>query len=461
MPTMMSSRLFWKLFLAYAAVTSLAAAGWGIVRSFQLGLWVAVAVGVLAGFVFAWFVGARLIRSLAALQTTAQAIADGDFQRQAEIETGDERQTLADALNAISRQLGPRIDSLERQQRQLEENSERLETVLGAMIEGVLAVDAQERILFANEAAHAFLGVGSTNIVGRPIWEVARHSAMQEMVRGVLKGEARKSGEFTLPRRQTVAALIVTPLPGDPPPGAVLVLHDVTELRRLENLRREFVSNVSHELKTPLTAIQAYTETLLEGALDDAAHNRQFVQRIEEQAHRLHTLILDLLNLAKLESEGQVFEVGPVSVAESVQACLAQRREIAESKGIALQSEAPPGDVIVEADAEGLRTILDNLVDNALNYTPAGGRVTVRWTSQDTQAVIAVEDTGTGIAKEHLARIFERFYRVDRARSRELGGTGLGLSIVKHLTNVFGGSVHVDSKLEVGTTFTVVLPLAR
>jgi len=250
------------------------------------------------------------------------------------------------------------------------------------------------------------------------------------------------------------------PLPGDPCPGVVLVMHDTTELRRLESLRRDFVANVSHELKTPLTSIKAYTETLRNGAMNDPETSQRFLERIEEQSDRLHHLIMDMLMLARIESDQQAFEIAPIDVAEVVASCVEDRRPAAEAKGISLCVESNQAPCRVRADREGLREILDNLVDNAIKYTPERGRVTVRWRTDGPMAQIAVEDTGIGIKQEDQRRVFERFYRVDKARARELGGTGLGLSIVKHLTQSFGGKVRVESEPGKGSTFTVELPIA-
>jgi len=248
-------------------------------------------------------------------------------------------------------------------------------------------------------------------------------------------------------------------LKGNPSPGVVLVVQDVTELRRLENMRKEFVSNVSHELKTPLASIQAYTEALLDGAIDDPKHNRCFLQSIEEQAERLHALILDLLRLTRIESGKDAFDIAAVPVRETVESCLRELIPLAVSKQIRLSAEPLDESVQVLADAEGLGTILNNLIENAINYTPEGGQVTVRWHTTPTEAVLEVQDSGVGIAKEHQDRIFERFYRVDKARSRALGGTGLGLSIVKHLALEFGGHVELESVPDRGSTFSVWLPL--
>jgi two-component system phosphate regulon sensor histidine kinase PhoR len=282
----------------------------------------------------------------------------------------------------------------------------------------------------------------------------------------------------------------IQPLPGMPCPGVVLVMHDTTELRRLESLRRDFIANVSHELKTPLSSIKAYTETLRNGAVGDQDTSQRFLGRIEEQAERLNRLINDMLMLARIESDQQPFEIVAVELPTVVAKCLDDHRVAAEAKRIELSvaPDSPP--CRVRADREGLHEILNNLIDNAIKYTPEGGRVTVGWNeergarSEDEVGIpqppapspalsglslsktqsptvrIYVRDTGIGIKPKDQQRVFERFYRVDKARSREVGGTGLGLAIVKHLAQSFGGRVSVASEVGQGSTFTVELPLA-
>jgi two-component system phosphate regulon sensor histidine kinase PhoR len=417
----------------------------------------AAVVTVLALFV-TYFLERRLVRPLERLTQAAQAIAAGDVGREVFVRNRDEIGSLALAFNAMSRDLVQRVEQLQTSRRQSEENSELMETVLGSMIEGVVVIDARQRILYANAAAGPLLDLPTAQAPGRSLFEVARHPRVHQVVEAVLSGRSPDRVEYEVPRTNAIVALIASPLPGDPPPGAVLVLHDVSELRRLENLRREFVSNVSHELKTPLTTIQAYTETLLDGAIADPNNNRKFLERIDEQAERLHRLILDMLSLARIESAEEAYELLPVEIAQTVQVCLDEYLPVAKSKGVTLETHPPPENAVAWADEEGWLTVLNNLVDNAIKYTPSGGRVSVRWRIDGRRAVIDVEDTGIGIPKQHQARVFERFYRVDKARSRELGGTGLGLSIVKHWVQVFAGSVEVTSELGRGTTFTIRLP---
>ena len=419
---------------------------------------VTAAVVTLLALLATYLLERRLVRPLERLTQAAQAIAAGDVGQEVIVRHRDEIGSLARAFNTMSRELVQRMEQLQTSRRQSEENSELMETVLGSMIEGVVVINSHQRILYANAAAGPLLDLPTAQATGRSLFEAARHPRVQKVVEEVLSGRVPERVEYEVPRTNAIVALIASPLPGDPPPGAVLVLHDVTELRRLENLRREFVSNVSHELKTPLTTIQAYTETLLDGAINDPNNNRKFLERIDEQAERLHRLILDLLSLARIESAEEAYELLPIAIASTVTTCFEEHLPIAQSKGIELISEPPPQDLIVWADEEGLLTVLNNLVDNAINYTAAGGRVLVRWRLDGRRAVIEVQDTGIGISKQHHARLFERFYRVDKARSRELGGTGLGLSIVKHWAQVFGGSADVASEVGRGSTFTVRLP---
>ncbi len=423
-------------------------------------VWAATGIVLMLALGATYLVARRLVRPLVTLTHAAQAIAAGDVAQEVIIPNRDEVGMLALAFNTMNRELARRWEQIQTSRLERDENSELMETVLGSMIEGVVVIDARQRILYANAAAGPLLDLPAPQVVGRSLFEAARHPRVQKVVEEVLAGRVPERVEYSVPRTGAVVALIASPLPSDPTPGAVLVLHNVTELRRLENLRREFVSNVSHELKTPLTTIQAYTETLLDGAIDDANINRQFLSRIDEQAERLHRLILDLLDLARIEAAEEAYDLVQVPVAATVLKCLDEHQAVASAKNVTLRSEPPPDEVAVWADDEGLLTVLNNLVDNAIKYTPSGGRVTVRWRIDYKRVVLEVEDTGIGIPKPHQARVFERFYRVDKARSRELGGTGLGLSIVKHWAQVFGGTVEVCSEVGRGTTFTIRIPVA-
>jgi two-component system phosphate regulon sensor histidine kinase PhoR len=290
---------------------------------------------------------------------------------------------------------------------------------------------------------------------------VTRQRHVLDLVELVLRGaEAfREQLDGKGPAARSLA-VYAAPLRTGTAQGAILVLHDTTELRRLERVRQEFVANVSHELKTPLSVIKACIETLLDGAIDEPEIRGSFLDQVAEQSDRLHNLILDLLALAQIESGAEYLDFQAVDVDQAVQACLDRHRPRAEPKGIELRAAPGPGaaGLTAWADEEAVGRILDNLVDNAVKYTPPGGRVEVRWDASDGQAVLEVEDSGIGIPDRDLPRIFERFYRVDKARSRELGGTGLGLAIVKHLAQAMQGTVRAASQLGKGSVFTVALP---
>ncbi len=391
-------------------------------------------------------------RPVAEVIAVAKAMAAGDYDYPIALSKDAEFGDLAKAFDRISRDLSERME-------QVRHRGDQLGTVLGSMAEGVLALDRNRQVLFANRAAREMLAISQAQVERRPLLEVVRHPEIEQAVNAALQDHSPKRAEVEIlgkTRRQV--ALHVTRLPGEPSPGMVLVFHDVTELRRLERLRQDFVANVSHELKTPLTAIKAFAETLLGGAINDPEHNLKFVQRIESQTLRLEQLIVDLLSLARVEAGQEQFDIVPLDVSASVAERVAAHTPLAEAKRIQLVVQPAADIVLALADEEGLREIIDNLVDNAVKYTPDDGRVTIRWRREESQVVLEVEDTGIGISPKDCERVFERFYRVDKARSRELGGTGLGLSIVKHLVQAFGGSVAVTSQLGKGSTFTVRLP---
>lgn len=411
--------------------------------------------GATAGLtlLLAYVLAARVARPLREVAEGAQRIAQGDYGHKVYLDRGDEVGTLARAFNHMSAELA-------RQFVQLDEDRQQLRAVLSSMVEGVIAIDAGQRILFANDRAGLMLEFAAKQAPDRKLWEVVRQRPLQDLVRRVLNEShgTSESLECGGPSGKTFA-VHVTQLPGEPVRGAVLVFSDTTELRRLERLRQDFVANVSHELKTPLSVITACVETLIDGAVDDVANRSRFLSSIGEQSGRLHALILDLLSLARIETGAEALLLEDLPLEKAVRGCLERHQERARTKGQQVEVAPPEGEpVIARADEEAAREILDNLVDNAVKYTPAGGTIRLRWWSAQETCCVEVCDTGIGIPESELPRIFERFYRVDKARSRELGGTGLGLSIVKHLAHAMQGSVRAASEVGKGTTFTVTLP---
>ncbi len=351
--------------------------------------------------------------------------------------------------------------------------------VLDSMTEGVLAIDDRMRLILANPAAVPLLGVEQEGL-GRLLPELIRHSSILEYAHDAVERCRSHEVEIPLNLRDGIGRIGVrilevriTPIRprGESPAvigtgraaGAVLVVQDVTELRRLERLRQDFVTNASHELKTPLASIKLYAESLLDWALDDPEHNRAFVERIEEQADRLTNLVSDMLALSKLESGSDVYRHVPTAIGPILRSRVASYRDRAEAKGIDLQLTADDvaGESKVIAAEEALRQILDNLIDNAVKYTPEGGRIEVAVRPHHPGWLeVTVSDSGLGIPRADLERVFERFYRVDKARSRELGGTGLGLAIVKHMVAGIGGEVGVESQEGHGSRFRFTLPMA-
>jgi two-component system phosphate regulon sensor histidine kinase PhoR len=328
------------------------------------------------------------------------------------------------------------------------------------MSEGVAVVDREERIRYSNPAfRRALQRGGEQSLEGKRLVEVTRQSEILAMVEGVRKGGERMEAEIATAGLKPRTFLVRAAPAGER--GAVLVVLDITEIRRLERVRRDFVANVSHELRTPLTAIQGFAETLLRGALDEPENSRRFVEIIRDHAFRLARLTEDLLKLSRAEAGQLDLDVRPIAVGSVVAECAETARLKVAEKRQTLTVSVGDSSPLARADSHALLDVLRNLLDNAIQYTPENGHITIRVSVADTNEVrIAVTDDGIGIPVGSHDRIFERFYRVDAARSRKVGGTGLGLSISKHLVDGMGGRIELESQLGRGSTFTVVLPPA-
>ncbi len=369
----------------------------------------------------------------------------------------DELVAAEEELFAVGGRVQTELKTLRELARHLEQSTTLFEGVLETMQEAVLVVDSSERVLFINSAARDLFDVSQFSAVGKLAWESIRASKLQEVIEQALSTGKMVRGEVDLPRRKRLLDVSAVVLSLESGPGCLAVAYDVTDLRRLEKMRRDFVSNVSHELKTPLTSIQAYADTLLNGGLEDEDSSRMFVERIVEQSERLSMLIQDLLRLAKIESEPEAFQIEHCDALDVASTAFQDHQTVAETRQIALSMDTPDGPLGVLADADGLRTILNNLLTNAINYTLAGGQVRLVVRRDGERVLFEVSDTGVGIAKEHQSRVFERFYRVDKARTRSVGGTGLGLAIVRHLVEVMQGEISLESELGRGSTFRVRL----
>ncbi len=405
-----------------------------------LGALLAVAVGAALAYGFARTEARPLVR----LRDAAQAMARRErpaIDARGRDEIGD----LARALRSLDENLSGRMAELER------ERSE-MAALVTSMVEGVIGLDTRGAVTTLNPAARRLLGLGPDAPAPSAL-ELFRQRAAREAVENALRdGAETPAREVEIDGRSVL--LSSHPLPGG---GAVLVLHDITGLRRLEAVRRDFVANVSHELKTPLTVIRGYAETLAAGGAA-AEVRRDFLHKVLANARRMQQLVDDLLDLSRIESGAWTPRPETVSLRPVVEEVWAPLKPRADANGLALAIAIGEGADNAYADPQALRQVLANVLDNAVRYSDAGGTVTVRASRSPAQLTLEVSDPGIGIPGEHLARIFERFYRVDAARSRELGGTGLGLAIVKHLVEAHGGTVEATSTLGAGTTIRIHLP---
>jgi len=432
-------------------------------RELRERLLVSFSITLLAGIVLSLIFARFFFERVKRLRNFSQRIARGDFHPEPAAGPRDELSELADSMNQTAAHL-------EREIRLLSSERNRASAILRSMVEGVAVVDAQERLVFWNRAFSEVLSLQSATSEGSPLIEVVRSSDLLGLIRRALQGEEGLQSDIAMgivqPQNFSVTAAPVKALesdrsgPADKPSGAVVVLHDVTELRRLERVRQDFVANVSHEFKTPLTAIQGFAETLLAGALDDPKNNRRFLEIIREHAARLARVTDDLLKLARIEAGKLELEFFPVGLQDLIEGCTETTLLKASRKKISFNVELSAGVPSVRGDASLLHDVLQNLLDNAIQYTPSGGRIKVEASAGAHEATVTISDSGIGIPLADQERIFERFYRVDAARSREAGGTGLGLSIAKHIVEAHGGRLWVESAVGRGSKFSFSIPLA-
>ncbi len=427
----------------------------GAVRGLVLlGTVLAVLAALLVGFLLA----RGFTRPLLGMAAAARAVANGDYTTPLRVRRSDEIGDLAGAINSMTDRLKSQIDTI---------TADRNMTfaILASMVEGVVAIDRDEYLVHVNSAAEAILGIDAASARGRRIWEVTRIVEVSEALSDAMKENRVRVSEARIPKPQKdqVIQLIGAPLrdANDALMGAIVVLHDVSELRQLESVRRDFVANISHELKTPLAAIRGLVETMIDDREMEPVTRERFIEKIRDQSMRLSNIVADLLTLSRLESDQAREQYERMDFRETVAESYRAQVHVAESKGVEIGASVWDEPVIIDGDSEALRELVDNLVSNAIKYTPQGGRVTVNLAVEGPNAVLVVEDTGIGIAPEDQGRVFERFYRVDKARSRQLGGTGLGLAIVKHVALAHGGTISLKSAPGRGSTFRVQIPLRR
>ena len=416
-------------------------------------------IALLFAFLLAIVIGSTAFifvsKPIKEISSVAREIAMGNYSKRVSISTGDELSELARSINYMSEQINARIE-------EVISNKSRFEAVLLSMYEGTMVVDNSGAIILMNHVLKESFHVDEDPAGKKPL-EIIRNIDIQETVNHVLKSrECIASQEISvlLPEEKILKVYAAPVLREGEMDGAVLVFHDITDLKRLENIRKDFVANVSHEIKTPLTSIKGYTETLMDGAIEDKDNAKDFLRIIGADSDRLVRLVDDLLDLSKIESGKLNLAFAPHSIESVIDRVVDGFKKQSGSKGIEIKKEVSGDLSKVKIDEAGIAQVLLNLIDNGIKYNKGKGSITISSQEKGPFVCVNVADTGIGIPEEDIQRIFERFYRVDKARSRQLGGTGLGLSIVKHIIQAHGGEVSVQSQLGKGSTFSFTLPKA-
>lgn len=429
-------------------------------------LWSFYLIGLIILFVIAAFTSYHLAKGLTKplenIMTVARQIRNMNYRARVKIKSKDEIGKLGEAINNMA-------SSLEIQMNRILENENRLESVLENMVSGVIMIDREQKIALVNRSAENILGFSSKEMLGKKFDEGKQNLELIEIIQEcmALRKAIRKEMVFHYPTERVLEINLVPLLARHEWIGVVIVLHDISDIRRLERMRSEFVANVSHELKTPVASVKGFAETLLSGALNDKDTAISFLQIIYDESERLNRLINDILELSKIESKDAPLNYSPIDMAHFIRTSIHMMKVEAAKKDIEIEMMIKE-EIYIEADEDRLRQIFINLISNGINYTPEGGRVKIkveplleRNGDEYDRIRITIADTGMGIPKKDLPRIFERFYRVDKARSRSSGGTGLGLSIVKHLVELHRGSISVQSELGIGTRFYIDLPVIQ
>lgn len=423
----------------------------------SLSKWAALLTAVvgLVALVVADYINRNITEPLKEMLDLTKQLQEGEFGRRVLVRSTDEIGQLCRAFNELSLKLEEMFQTIH-------DRESKLNAILTGMEDGVLAVDTNHKVILANRSLAEMINEDETNLIGKDLIEVIQSYQLVEVVSDAMKSTKSIETEIKLfPSSERIIAVTSSPLEDENSQviGVVIVLRDVTELRRLESMRKEFVANVSHELRTPMTSIKGFVETILNGKVNDAALVERFLTIVKGETDRMITLINDLLDLTKIESSKQKIIFEEVNIRSVFADTITVLENKANEKGITLENHLD--DLFVLGDPKLLRQVSINLVDNAIKYNKERGRVWIDAVVEDGVAKICVNDTGFGIPSEHLDRIFERFYRVDKGRSRQMGGTGLGLSIVKHIIDRHKGKIWAESEVGVGTRIIFTLKIAK
>jgi len=415
-----------------------------------------VFIGLLFALVFAFILGSivarRTIKPINRMIQISRKFSEGDFSRRIIHNSKDEIGELANTLNNMAQDIEDKIKEIEAQ-------NQKVAAIFNSMIEGVIVVDKSARVISINPTVEKIFGISKKYVEGKLLLEAIRNNDISESINDAIKNGRSVSGEISLvlPVRKIFQINAVPIFDNDSINGCLAVIHDITEMRRLETMRSDFVANVSHELKTPLTSIKGFVETLLEGALDDKENNRNFLKIIYDHTERLNNLVEDLLSLSHLESKEIILNKKSFNLRQQLEEAISTFKAQLKKNGIEVKNELPIS-ISVTADQDRMEQVFTNLIDNAIKFNKEKGAIRIYIQEVNGKIKVFVEDKGIGIPEKDIPRIFERFYRVDKARSRELGGTGLGLSIVKHIVELHGGNVGVESAEGLGSKFWFTIP---
>ena len=410
-------------------------------------------LGILIVLIAGIFFSNHLAKRIRRITTVAERYAREDWSEKILIDGRDELKMLANTMNQMAATLRLRIE-------ELESEKGKISVILGHMYEGVIAVDWRKQVVIMNPAAEKIFGCCAATIQGKSLIEVTRHPQIETIVEAAFREQKAASEDIQISgkTKKTLRLSVIVLGPQVRDIGGILVFHDMTELRRLENIRKEFVANVSHELRTPLTAIKGFIETLLGGALKDLPTSEKFLKIISEVTDRLGRLVEDILTLGEIEQGSTLIKKEKVDLAFELPAILERFKARIQEKKIEIENRISGKPLFLSGDRDKIQQVFVNLIDNAIKFNKPGGKIVLSEDSRSEGVTIMVADTGVGIPGESLGRIFERFFRVDKTRSKELGGTGLGLAIVKHIMEAHGGHVSCQSTLNQGSRFSVFFP---
>ncbi|MBN2897871.1 MAG: HAMP domain-containing protein [Clostridia bacterium] len=416
-------------------------------------------IGIILSLVIAGFASRRITKPIKELTEVTKRIADGHYDEKIYIKTGDEMGELAHNFNVMS-------DEINKQIQEINDRNVKTNAILSSMINGVIAVDNNKRIMFVNASAEQMFNFRESDVRGKRILEVLRNNALDDQIHHMIANNVMVTAELAIdePVRRIFNLYsnpIVSSEIGNEKMGVVIIIQDVTEMKKLESMRKDFVANVSHELKTPLTSIKGFVETLLNGAAEKEEVREKFLGIINLEVERLSSLIEDLLVLSEIEKNETIANDAPININHATRNIMEMLAEVAKGNEVALFYNCSDDLPTIYGNEGWFKQMVVNLVDNAIKYSNKGGEVRVNIYKEDQRVKIVVKDTGVGIATEHLDRLFERFYRVDKARSRSIGGTGLGLAIVKHVVISFGGEIKVRSEFGKGSEFIVTIPVEQ